>query len=311
MTPEDTHKDFQLKGVYTAALTPLTADLGADLDLLADHGRWLLDNGCDGLAVLGTTGEANSFSLDERLRILDGLAEAGIPGKKLMPGTGACALPDAIELTRKALDIGAAGVLMLPPFYYKNPSYEGLFAAYSEIIQKVGDDRLRVFLYHFPQMSGVPITYPLIERLLKEYPETVIGMKDSSGDFDNMLGAAKEFPGFAVLSGSDEFLLPLLEAGGAGCITACANVATVLAAEVYGGWLKGGDIQAVNEKLCAVRRVVCQFPLSTALKTLMARHSGNDAWLNIRPPLMPMNDADKEKLFRDFDAIGFQLPLTA
>ena len=311
MTPEDTHEDFQLKGVYTAALTPLTADLGADLDLLAGHGRWLLDNGCDGLAVLGTTGEANSFSLNERLRILDGLAEAGIPGKKLMPGTGACALPDAIELTRKALDIGAAGVLMLPPFYYKNPSYEGLFAAYSEIIQKVGDDRLRVFLYHFPQMSGVPITYPLIERLLKEYPKTVIGMKDSSGDFDNMLGAAKEFPGFAVLSGSDEFLLPLLKAGGAGCITACTNVASVLAAEVYGGWLKGGDIQAVNEKLCAVRRVVCQFPLSTALKTLMARHSGNDAWLNIRPPLMPMNDADKEKLFRDFDAIGFQLPQAA
>ena len=200
---------------------------------------------------------------------------------------------------------------MLPPFYYKNPSDEGLFAAYSEIIQKVGDDRLRIFLYHFPQMSGVPITFPLIEMLLKEYPETVIGMKDSSGDFDNMSGAAREFPGFAVFSGSDEFLLPLIEAGGAGCITACANVASVLAAEVYGGWLKGGDIQAVNEKLCAVRRVVCQFPLSTALKTLMARHSGNDAWLNIRPPLMPMNDADKEKLFRDFDAIGFQLPLAA
>ena len=217
------HEDFELKGVYTAALTPLTADLGPDLDLLAGHGRWLLDNGCDGLAVLGTTGEANSFSLDERLLILDGLAEAGIPGEKLMPGTGACALPDAIELTRKALDIGAAGVLMLPPFYYKNPSDEGLFAAYSEIIQKVGDDRLRVFLYHFPQMSGVPITYPLIDRLLKEYPETVIGMKDSSGDFDNMSGAAREFPGFAVFSGSDEFLLPLIEAGGAGCITACAG----------------------------------------------------------------------------------------
>jgi len=304
-------KEFTFEGVYTAVLTPLTAGLDPDLGLMAAHCRWLLDNGSDGLAVLGTTGEANSFSLDERLRLLDGLAEAGIPGEKLMPGTGACALPDAIALTRKAVNQGAAGVLMLPPFYYKNPSDEGLFAAYSEIIQKVGDDRLRVFLYHFPQMSGVPITYRLIEMLLKEYPETVIGMKDSSGDFDNMSGAAREFPGFAVFSGSDEFLLPLIEAGGAGCITACANVASVLAAEVYGGWLKGGDIQAVNEKLCAVRRVVCQFPLSTALKTLMARHSGDDAWLNIRPPLMPMNDADKEKLFRDFDAIGFQLPLAA
>lgn len=305
------HEDFELKGVYTAALTPLTADLEPDLDLMAAHSRWLLDNGCDGLAILGTTGEANSFSFDERLRILDGLAEAGIPGERLMPGTGACALPDAITLTKRAVNNGAAGVLMLPPFYYKNPSDEGLFAAYSDIIQKVGDDRLRIFLYHFPQMSGVPITYPLIEMLLKEYPKTVIGMKDSSGDFDNMSGAAKEFPGFAVLSGSDELLLPLIEAGGAGCITACANVASVLAAEVYGGWLKGGDIQAVNEKLCAVRQVVSQFPLSTALKTLMSRHSGDDGWLNIRPPLMAMNIADKEKLFRDFDAIGFQLPLAA
>ena len=304
-------KEFTFEGVYTAVLTPLTAGLDPDLGLMAAHCRWLLDNGSDGLAVLGTTGEANSFGLKERIGILEGLAEAGIPPEALLPGTGTCALPDAIALTRRAVDLGAPGVLMLPPFYYKNPSDEGLFAAYSEVIQKIGDDRLKICLYHFPQMSGVPITYPLIEMLLKEYPSTVAGMKDSSGDFGNMSGAVKAFPGFAVFAGSDELLLPLIEAGGAGCITACANVGSSLAAEVYQGWKSGGDIAAVNETLTAVRQAVYQFPLSTALKTLMARHSGNDGWLNIRPPLMPMDAAARDKLFKDFDAIGFDLPLAA
>ncbi len=304
-------RDFAFSGSYAAALTPLTADLDPDMGLMAAHCRWLLDQGCDGLAILGTTGEANSFGLKERIGILNGLAEAGIPGKALMPGTGSCALPDAIALTRVALDNGAAGVLMLPPFYYKNPGDDGLFAAYSEVIQKIGDDRLRICLYHFPQMSGVPIPFTLIERLLREYPDTVAGMKDSSGDAGNMIGAARNFPGFAVFSGSDELLLPLLEAGGAGCITACANVASKLAAEVYQGWTTGGDVQAANETLTAVRDTIVKFPLSAALKTLMARHSGNDGWLNIRPPLMGLNDADRNALYKTFDAIGYRVPLAA
>ena len=304
-------QDFVFSGVYAAALTPLTDDLDPDIELMAAHCRWLLDNGCDGLAILGTTGEANSFGLKERIGILDGLAEAGIPGERLMPGTGSCALPDTIALSRVAIDHGAAGVLMLPPFYYKNPSDDGLFAAYSEVIQKIGDDRLRICLYHFPQMSGVPIPYSLIERLIKEYPDTIVGMKDSSGDVDNMIGAAKNFPGFAVFSGSDELLLASIEAGGAGCITACANVASRLAAEVYGGWVRGEDVGAANEMLTAVRNAIMKFPLSTALKTLMARHSGNDGWLNIRPPLTRMSDTDRDTLFGTFDAIGFEVPLAA
>lgn len=301
-------QNFTFSGVYAAVLTPQT-DAGApDIDLMASHCRWLLDNGCDGLAVLGTTGEANSFSVDERIAILDGLAEAGIPGETLMPGTGACAMPDAVAVTRAALKNGASGVLMLPPFYYKNPSDDGLFAAYSEIIQAIGDDRLKVCLYHFPQMSAVPISYALIERLLKEYPDTVVGMKDSSGDADNMIGAAQNFPGFAVFAGSDELLLPLIEAGGAGCITACANVGAKLAGEVYQGWKNGDDVQATHETLTAVRDAIMAFPLSAGLKMLMARHSGNDGWLNIRPPLMRMSAADRDTLTRDFDAIGYSIP---
>ncbi|MBC8337810.1 MAG: dihydrodipicolinate synthase family protein [Rhodospirillales bacterium] len=301
-------QEFAFSGVYAAALTPQTDNGTPDVGLMASHCRWLLDNGCDGLAILGTTGEANSFSVDEKIALLDGLAEAGIPGDTLMPGTGACAIPDAVALTRAALKNGAPGVLMLPPFYYKNPSDDGLFAAYSEIIQQVGDADLKICLYHFPQMSTVPISYALIERLLKEYPDTVAGMKDSSGDADNMIGAAKAFPGFAVFAGSDELMLPLIEAGGAGCITACANVGSKLAGEVYQGWKNGDDVQATHETLTAVRNAIVKFPLSTALKTLMARHSGTDGWLNIRPPLMRMNDADRDALFDAFDAIGFSIP---
>jgi 4-hydroxy-tetrahydrodipicolinate synthase len=302
---------FALEGVYTAVLTPLTKSLAPDLKLMAAHCRWLLANGCDGLGVLGTTGEANSFGLKERVGIIEGLVEAGIPAGRLMPGTGCCAIPDTVALTRAALAHGASSVLMLPPFYYKKVSDDGLFGHFSEVIQRVGDDKLKICLYHFPQMSGVPVTYGLIEKLLKAYPKTVVGMKDSSGDITNMTGAAKRFPGFAVFSGSDELLLPLLKEGGAGCITACANVASVLAAQVWGGWKKGQDVTAVHRTLTDVRKTIYQFPLSAALKTLMARHTGNDQWLGVRPPLNRLSDADKQKLFQGFDAIGFELPMAA
>ena len=155
----------------------------------------------------------------------------------------------------------------------------------------------------------MPLT--LVARLHEAFPDTIVGMKDSSGDVDNMIGAAKNFPGFAVFSGSDELLLASIEAGGAGCITACANVASRLAAEVYGGWVRGEDVGAANEMLTAVRNTIMKFPLSTALKTLMARHSGNDGWLNIRPPLTRMSDTDRDTLFGTFDAIGFEVPLAA
>lgn len=295
-------------GVLAAALTPQTADYVPDEKLMSKHCDWLLANGCDGLAILGTTGEANSFCLKERIRVIEGLVEAGIPGEKLMPGTGSCALTDAVSLTKVAVDAGARGVLMLPPFYYKNPSDAGLFAYFSEVIQRVGDDKLKVYLYHFPQMSATPISYNLIEMLLKAYPDTVVGMKDSSGDLDNMVGAARNFPGFCVLSGADDLLLPLLEQGGGGCITACANVASPLAGEVYRGFVAGEDVSMANGKLLKLRNEVSKFPLSAGLKALMARHSGNDSWLNLRPPLQNLNTDQAAALFDSFDVIDFKMP---
>ena len=296
-----------LGGVFAAVLTPLDAALAPDHAALARHCRWLLANGCDGLAVLGTTGEANAFSVDERLAILDGLAEAGIPAETLLPGTGCCAVPDTVALTRRALDLGVAGVLMLPPFYYKKVSDDGLFAAYSEVIERVGDERLRVYLYHFPQMSAVPLGQALIERLLARYPGTVAGMKDSSGELDNMTRIARALPGFAVFSGWDDLLLPLLEAGGAGCITAVGNVASALAAEVYAGWRDGGA-GAAHGRLKAVRHVIAAYPLSAALKEIMARHTGDDAWRTVRPPLTRLDDGQAAALMDALDGTGFSLP---
>lgn len=295
------------KGVIPAVLTPLDARGRPDMEMLRRHCRWLLSRGADGLGLLGTTGEANSFCLKERVRIIEGVVESGIPGERLLPGTGACALPDAIALTRVAVEAGAGGVLMLPPFYYKNPTDDGLFAFFDQVIQEIGDSRLRIYLYHFPQMSAVPISYGLIERLIKAHPRTVVGMKDSSGDFENMKGAVKRFPGFAVFPGSDELLLPLLKEGGAGCITACCNVVSQTAAEVWSAFRAGHDASEGHARLAAARKAITAHPLQAALKAIMARMAGDEAWDRLRPPLVSLDASQRAKLFAALDSIGIEL----
>ncbi len=282
-------------GVLAAVLTPIHEDLAPDAPNFVAHCRNLLAQGCDGLAVLGTTSEANSFTVDERIALLDALAAAGIPGERLIPGTGCCAIPDTVRLSKRAVEMGAAGVLMLPPFYYKGVSDEGLYAAYAETIERVGDDRLRVYLYHIPQNTGVPITPGLIERLLKAYPRTVVGMKDSAGKLDNMVANCRAFPGFRVFSGSDAFLLDLLREGGAGCITAGNNIAAARAAKVYAGW-QGSEADALQADYVAIRKVLDRFPLIEALKEAMALLTGRAGWRRLRPPLMPLAPEDGRRL---------------
>jgi len=298
-------------GVNAAVLTPVTDDLVPDDALMLDYSKWLMNNGCDGLAILGTTGEANNFSLKERIRIIESLIEGGIPAKALMPGTGSCSLTDAVELTKVAVKAGCGGALMLPPWYYKNPSDEGLYRFFSEVIQRVGDSNLQIYLYHFPQMSATPITYNLIEMLLKDYPDTVAGMKDSSGDLENMAGAAERFAGFHVLAGAETVFLDLLKRGGAGCITACSNVTSQLAQDVYTAFQNGTDPSAANESMIAIRKVIQEYPLSPALKELIARHTGNAQWRNSRPPFTTMDDVTRQRLFNEFDAVGYSLPVAA
>ncbi|MEE8445219.1 MAG: dihydrodipicolinate synthase family protein [Alphaproteobacteria bacterium] len=297
-------------GVLAAVLTPVDDALAPSIQPWIAHCRRLLDQGCDGLAVLGTTSEANSFSVPERLALLDALAEAGIPGGRVIPGTGCCAIPDTVALTRKALEIGAAGVLMLPPFYYKGVGDDGLFASYAEVIERVGDAALRIYLYHIPPMSNVPITYGLIERLRAAYPDTVVGIKDSGGDFANMTGMVEAFPGFRVFSGADTFLLPLLRAGGAGAITACNNVAAHLSVKVYADW-RGAGADADQTALAAVRDTVQKFPLVAALKEIVARATGDDAWRRQRPPLETLSPAQAASLMAQLAAIGFAAKIAA
>ena len=194
----ETARAGEPQGVAVATLTPMTAGLEPDFERFAAHCRRMLDRGANLLAVLGTTGEANSLGVEEKLRLLDALGDSDIPGETLLPGTGTCSIADTVILTRKALEVGSAGVVMLPPFYYKGVSDAGLHAAYEEVIQRVGDSRLRIYFYNFPFNSGVPISHDLIEGLLAAYPGTVAGIKDSSGDLDNMLAMCRRFPGFGV-----------------------------------------------------------------------------------------------------------------
>src|SRR5438067_714328 len=237
------------RGVLAPVVTPFTADLSPDPARFVAHCRWLLEQDV-GLAVFGTNSEANSLSVSEKLALLDALADARIPASRMMPGTGCCALPDTVELTRRAVQLGCAGVLMLPPFYYKGVSDDGLFASFAEVIERVGDAKLRIYLYHIPPVSNVPISLALIERLLARYPGTIAGIKDSSGDWNNTRAMLERFQprGFDVFAGSESFLLATLRGGGAGCISATANVNPASIAALAHEW------QSPEAGACRARR---------------------------------------------------------
>jgi len=300
-------RDALFGGVNAAVLTAMRDDLSVDLDRMARHCRWLLANGCNGLAVLGTTGEANSFGIGERLALLEGLVERGIPARTLLPGTGTTAITDTVLLTRQADELGCRGVLLLPPFYYKSPSDDGLFAYYSEVINRVGGD-IRIYLYHFPAMSAVPIGLDLVARLLRAFPGKVKGVKDSSGDFENTKAYVQHFAreGFEVYCGDDAALHALLQEGGAGSISAAANVGSTLSALVYANWDRQAGVDA-QITLSAVRKAVSSTALIPGLKALVARHTGDERWTNIRPPHLPLSPDSAGRLFRAFDACGLKL----
>jgi len=287
-------------------------DLSVDLDRMAKHCRWLLANGCNNLGVLGTTGEANSIGPHERMDALQGLIERGIPAVRMMPGTGVAALTDTVALTRQAVDLGCRGALLLPPFYYKNPTDDGLFAYFSEVINRVGN-HIKYYLYNFPQQSAVPFSVELIGRLLKAYPGTIKGVKDSSGNYDNGRAYVENFAkdGFEVYAGDDTLLRPLLQLGSAGCITAAANVNSPIAAKVYANW-NNDQGASIHETLSATRRAIVSAPAAIpALKALMARHTGDNAWHNMRPPHLKLTVEQQAKLFAAFDACGVALAKAA
>jgi 4-hydroxy-tetrahydrodipicolinate synthase len=294
-------------GIWAPAVTPLDQDLAPDPGRFAAHVQWLLDNGCHGVAVFGTTGEANSFSVDERIALLDASLEAGIPAERLMVGTGCCALTDSVRLTRHAVDSGCSRVLMLPPFYYKGVSDEALLASYAAVIDRVGHDDLSVFLYHFPRLSGVAITIGLVERLLASpYAGVIKGIKDSSGDPDGTRAFITQFPGLAVFPGTESLLLAGLEAGGVGCITASANVNAPAIRRVYDAWSSGSAETAGLQEVISAHRVALQSqPLIPTLKRILAQALGDPAWLAMRPPMLPMGQGAAAEQDAALAAAGF------
>jgi 4-hydroxy-tetrahydrodipicolinate synthase len=299
----------RLRGVLSPVLTPFNADLTPSADGLVRHCRALVEQGV-GLAVFGTNSEANSMTVAEKRGLLDALLAAGLPPEMMMPGTGACAVPDAIELTRHAVGAGCAGVLVLPPFYYKGVSDEGLFRAYANLIEGVADDRLRIYLYHIPPVSGVPITLGLIERLLKAYPKQIAGAKDSSGDWDNTAAMIREFAadGFDVFPGSEVFLLPGLRAGAVGCITATANVNATEIMDVYREW-QTPQADALHERIRQIRSIFQALPMISAMKEAAAWQSGDPAWRTVRPPLVELTEAQAADLRRQLQAANYKMPL--
>ena len=293
-------------GVLTPVVTPFDAALNPDATKLTEQCQWLLSQGV-GLAVFGTNSEANSMSVAEKAALLDALIDDGIPGERLMPGTGCCALSDSVALTRHAVELGCAGVLMLPPFYYKGVSDDGLYRNYAEVVERVADERLRIYLYHIPPIAQVGLSVDLIERLVKDYPGTIAGIKDSSGDWTNTAAMLeRQWDDFRVFVGSETFLLANMRNGGAGCISATANVNPAAIARLYDHW-QNDDADEQQEALDAIRAIVQAFPMIPALKAIVARFAEDDSWAATRPPLQSLSAEQRESLYRQLDAAGFSM----
>jgi len=298
----------RITGVLSPVVTPFGADLAPDPERFVCHCRWLSTQNV-GLAVFGTNSEANSLSVEEKIELLDRLVAAGLDPARMMPGTGCCALTDSVRLTAHAMKVGCGGVLMLPPFYYKGVSDDGLFRSFAEVIERVGDARLRVYVYHIPPVAQVPITLGLVERLLAAYPAQVAGMKDSGGDWNNTKAFLDAFArsGFDVFAGSETFLLQNMRHGGAGCISATANVHPGPIARLYDTWrAEGADAQ--QARLDVIRGVFQKYPMIPALKSAIAHHGKDAGWSTVRPPLVALTPAQASSLIVDLERERFTMP---
>ena len=325
----------RIRGVLAPVVTPFKADLSPDRDRFISHCRWLLSQNC-GLAPFGTTSEANSMSAGERISLLDALVAAGLDPLRMMPGTGCCSITETVGLSAHAMKHGCAGVLMLPPFYYKDVSEEGLYRYFSEVVQRVGDARLRIYLYHIPPVAIVGITPTLVERLLKAYPNAIAGMKDSSGDWNNTKAFLDAFAGtagpartgFNVFVGSESFLLANMRNGGAGTISATANVNPAAIYKLYqkcSGVRRGerrGDTKALSTsasttdldsqqaRINVARDVFSsrKFPsMIAAIKKAIAIYANDPEWARVRPPLLELTTGQEKLLAKELQAIHFAM----
>ena len=287
-----------LSGVIAAVATPIGEDGTPDLKRAVSLARYLLDNGCDGLNVLGTTGEATSFSLDERKAVMDAYKANGLPLHSLMVGTGAAAVSDAVALTRHAAELGFGGALVLPPFYYKGVPDDGLVAYIDALVKATAAKPIPLYLYHFPAMSGLPWHVALIERLLESFPTRIVGLKDSSGDMAFARSAAAVSPGFAVFPSTEAALLEARQGAFAGCISATANLNADLCARAW----RAGDTAALDAAV-AIRKLFDGKPLVSGVKALLAHIHADPALGRVKPPLAAFSAADRASVVAGYDAV--------
>jgi 4-hydroxy-tetrahydrodipicolinate synthase len=294
------------RGVWAPALTPLDSNLMPDREKAIRYYWWLLDQGCHGIAFMGTNSEATSFSVAERRALLDATLEAGIEAEQLMVGSGCAALTDAVELAKHATAAGCS-LLVLPAFYYKGISDDGLYANYAEIIERVGSPDMKLNFYNFPKLSCVPITHGVMERLCAAYPGVIKGLKDSSGDAAGCAAYIQAFPELAIFPGSELLLLEMLKIGGAGTITAGANVFPGAIRAVYDAYFaKSEELESLNERISAVRRVIQGYDMISALKATVGRALDDPTWRRVRPPLTAVSEETAGQLAKDLKAAGFK-----
>ena len=288
----------KIKGVYSASLTPISENYSINLNLFLSHCKWLLTQDLDGLAVFGTTGEANSFSVDEKINALDFLINNHIPANKLLPGTGLCSVRDTVKFTKKCSELKVKAVLVLPAFFYKGVSDEGVVEYYKRVVEEVADENLHYILYHIPQTSGVAISFEVIEKLTKMYPNNIVGMKDSGGDLDNMLKITKLFDNFSLFSGSDSLALKVCKRGGAGAITATSNISGKLLSFIINNHKKEHAIQNFQEFQILqenIRKVLFTHEPVSGLKAFMSVNQNNAAWNRVNPPLNRIDNPKSHK----------------
>jgi len=289
------------KGVYAAAITPVASNGRPDTNKLIAYCQRLMSEGLDGVAPTGTTGEGNSLPFDWRLALPGAFAEAGLSPDRVIFGTGSCAADDAVTLTKAGVEAGYVNALVLPPFYLKNVSDDGLFAYYARLIEGVGSDALRIYLYHFPQMSQTPISIPLIQRLKAEFGPVIAGLKDSSGDYAGSLAFASAADDFDVFPSNEGVMVDALAKGCGGVISATTNASARLARRTLEA--SGTEQEALQHHLNAVRQVIAKYPLSAAIKQIEAWKSGDETWCPVFPPLVALTQTQKSDLRRDLEAL--------
>jgi 4-hydroxy-tetrahydrodipicolinate synthase len=295
----------KLRGVIAATPTPLRTDMTIDVERLIGHCRWLLgDGGCDGINLLGTTGEATSFSVEQRIAAMRAVASSGLPLQCMMVGTGASAIADAVALTRAARDLGFNGALLLPPFYYKGIDAASLADYVGEVIAATGSAALRLYLYHIPQNTAVPFPAETVERLLDRHADTVVGLKDSSGDIEFSRGLARRFPGFDVFPSSEGSLVEWKSSRFAGCISATTNITGRLSRSAWADpdGRNGRDAAAAA---MAIRGVLAALPLIASVKATLASLTGEPQWERLVRPLQALSAEQRRQLFDRLAATEF------